>query len=290
MEVLVSSASQEAAADEGPRQGDLQYGRGWLRSLALHSDLVILGDLADVQITEMWISVRTSTMPQLRLGNAVLLPRPPEVEDVPRWIERLEHEVGKTSARYGRIAWEGGRPPEDVYRAFRDAGFEPYDSLGMRTSVLHSRVGASAAGVRLVSSNEEWTELLDFQTQISHISTSEDRDFLATRLNHYQSSTESGRGAWFASYSDGRVAGTCGVALGHGIARLQGLETSTQHRRTGVALSLVEAACEWAMQQRDVHQLVAVVDPDYHARRLFQSVGFQPHDLACAVVPVGTLL
>nr|WP_232107765.1 GNAT family N-acetyltransferase [Streptomyces gossypiisoli] len=160
----------------------------------------------------------------------------------------------------------------------------------MRTSLLHPRVGASAAAVRLVSSDEEWTELLGFQTQISHISTSEDRDFLSVRLNHYQSSSESGRGAWFTAYSDGRIAGACGVALGHGIARLQGLETSTQHRRTGVALSLVEAACDWSMQQRDVHQLVAVVDPDYHARRLFQSVGFQPHDLACAVVPVGSLV
>lgn len=261
---------------------------GWLKSLALQTDLLILGNAAQVDVTDACISIRTPSLPQLRIGNAILFPKPPCPEDVAAWIRHLELEVGESAVKYGRIAWEGGQPTEDVYHAFKSAGFEPYDSLSMQATALQARPGAAVLPTRAARSDTEWGDLLDFHIQANRVASPSDREFLAARLDLYRSESEAGNGAWFTAHADGRVVGCCGIALGDGLARLQGLETSTRHRRAGLGLSLVNAASEWAFQHDGTRHLVSVVDPDYHARRLFESVGFQPQDLACGVVPIAS--
>ncbi|MEH0441499.1 GNAT family N-acetyltransferase [Streptomyces scabiei] len=258
---------------------------GWLKSLALYSDLLILGSAAEVDVTDGYISIRTPSLPQLRIGNAILFPKPPSREDVATWIRRLELKVGESAARYGRIAWEGGQPREDVYRAFKSAGFEPYDSLSMQTAVVQARPSPTTVSTKAVRADAEWRDLLDFHVEANQVATPSDHEFLAARLDLYRTESEAGTGAWFTAHVDGRVVGCCGIALGDGLARLQGLETSTSHRRGGIGISLVKVASEWALQRDGTNHLVSVVDPDYHARRLFESVGFQTHDLACGVVP-----
>ncbi|WP_189449053.1 GNAT family N-acetyltransferase [Streptomyces abikoensis] len=262
---------------------------GWLKSLTLSSDLLILGNAADVTVTEEWISICTRSLPQLRIGNAIVSPKPPTLEDVPAWIRNLEQEVGQSAARYGRIVWEGGPAEEDVYRAFKDASFEPYDSLSMKADSLKVRPGATGVPMQAVQSDAEWRELLDFQIRANQVTRSSDRDFLAARLDLYRTESKAGNGAWFTAHADGCVVGCCGIALGNGLARLQGLEVATSHRGNGVGISLVSVASEWALRHGGTRHLVSVVDPDYHARRLFESVGFRPHDLVCGVVPVDSL-
>ncbi|MFJ8015048.1 GNAT family N-acetyltransferase [Streptomyces sp. NPDC096339] len=263
---------------------------GWLTSLALQTDLLILGSAAQTDVTDACISVRTPSLPQLRIGNAVLFPQPPGPEDVTTWIRRLELEVGESAAKYGRIAWEGGPPTKDVYQDFKSAGFEPYDSLSMQATALRARPGGAILPVRAARSDSEWGDLLDFHLQANQVVSPGDREFLAARLDLYRSESEAGNGAWFTAYADGRVVGCCGIALGDDLARLQGLETSTGYRRAGLGLSLVKAASEWAYRHAGTRRLVSVVDPGYHARRLFESVGFQDQDLACGVVPIASFV
>jgi RimJ/RimL family protein N-acetyltransferase len=263
---------------------------GWLRSLALLSDLVVLGTAATVKVTDSWLSVRTPDMPTLRLGNAVLFPRPPTVTDVPSWPELLQTEVGPGAAAHGRLAWEGGQPERATYQAFADIGYEPYDSLSMVTTTLNTRSGSSNVSIRLIRDTADWVDLLAFQDPSRQAPGGARSGLAAKRIGLYQTRAKQGTGAWFAGYRDGSVVGCCGVMIGHRIARFQGLKTSPEYRRSGIGVSLVRAASEWALSVDGVKQLVAVVDPDYHALRLFQSIGFEPHDLACGVVPAGTVM
>ena len=262
---------------------------GWLRSLALRSDLVVLGTAAKVKVADSWIAVRTPEMPTLRLGNAVLFPHPPTATDIPSWLELLRAEVGITAAVHGRLAWEGGRPEREVYRAFDEAGFEAYDSLSMVAAALNARSGASDVSVKPIRDTPGWADLLAFQDPSSHALGTARNEMAAKRIGLYRTRVAQETGAWFAGYRDGNLIGCCGVLVGHGIARLQGLKTAAEHRRSGIGVSLVRAASEWALRVSGVKQLVAVVDPYYHAMRLFQSVGFEPHDLACGTVPAGTV-
>ncbi|WP_431781239.1 GNAT family N-acetyltransferase [Streptomyces chumphonensis] len=274
-----------ASTGDGRRGIDRAWGR--LTSLALRSDLLIVGAAAEIEVTEACVCVRTPSLPRLRVGNAVVFPHPPEVSDVVRWITCMERRLGPETARFGRIAWEGGPAPGDVHAAFAQAGFTRYDSLSMTTAALGRRPTAppTAFHVRPVVSDTDWEGLLAFHVEANPVVCADDRAFLAARLGRYRADAEAGRGAWFAAYADGHVVGCCGVALGMGLGRLQGLETSTRLRRAGVGLALVDAAGAWALRQEGTNRLVSVVDPGYHARRLFASAGFAPHDLLSGVVP-----
>ncbi|WP_078870889.1 GNAT family N-acetyltransferase [Streptomyces caatingaensis] len=271
-------------ADEGSSGVQIHQRLGWLKSLTLQSDLLILGNSADVTVTDEWISVSTPALPRLRIGNAIVFPTPPSLEDVPAWTRRLELAVGQSAARYGRIVWEGGPAEANAYRAFKDAGFEPYDSLSMIATSLMEGAGATGTPTEVVQSDAQWQELLDFHLRVNRVTGSLDREFLAARLDLYRVESKAGNGAWFTAHADGCVVGCCGIALGHGFARLQGLEVMASHRRVGVGLALVSFASQWALQHDGVRRLVSVVDPDYHARRLFESVGFQAYDLLCGAV------
>ena len=61
---------------------------------------------------------------------------------------------------------------------------------------------------------------------------------------------------------------------GEGVARYQSVETHPDARSRGLAGTLVHTAGEWAREHLGTRTLVIVADPDYHAQRLYESVGF----------------
>ncbi|WP_374205917.1 GNAT family N-acetyltransferase [Crossiella sp. S99.2] len=157
------------------------------------------------------------------------------------------------------------------------------------TDAVVARPGSASASVRAVHGENDWADLLNFQRRLSDALGVEDEGFVTQRLELLRRRAHQGCAAWFTSHQDGQVIGSCGVLLGHGVARLQQLETTQEHRRAGVATSLVIAAAQWAFAQTNVARLVAVADPKYHAASLFRTLGFRDHDLACGVAPAGTV-
>ncbi len=260
---------------------------GWLTSLALRSDLIVLGSAAEINVTDARIVIRTPSIPTFRLGNAALFPRPPERADVTKWVGILTTDVGWPPAVNGRIAWEGERPSGETYEAFRALGLAQYDSLSMVAAEIRSSLGPAGVTVRQVAGAVGWADLLRFQGRSVDPRDVSGRQFLVQRLDLYRRRAAEGDAAWFAAYRDGGLVGCCGVVLGEQFGRLQGLETAAEHRRVGAGRALVLAAGRWALDRG--RQVVAVADPEYHAARLFESAGFKPHDLACGLVPARSM-
>ncbi|MGY4969573.1 GNAT family N-acetyltransferase [Streptomyces nigrescens] len=194
------------------------------------------------------------------------------------------------AAKFGRIAWQGGAPSHDVYEAFKQMGFEPYDSLSMQATARLAQKRSADVVTKPVSSDADWDSLLDFHLHTNPVRSKDDEAFLRARLHLYRTQAEKGKAAWFTARHHDQVIGCCGVAVGDQTARLQGLEASTTHRRNGVGRQLVNTASRWALTAANARRIVAVVDPGYHARRLFETVGFEPHGLACGVVATASYL
>ncbi|MHA0044500.1 GNAT family N-acetyltransferase [Deinococcus sp. PEB2-67] len=64
---------------------------------------------------------------------------------------------------------------------------------------------------------------------------------------------------------------------------LQSVETHPDARSRGLAGTLVHHAGEWAREHLGARTLVIVADPEYHAQRLYQSVGFTPTEVQIAL-------
>ena len=62
---------------------------------------------------------------------------------------------------------------------------------------------------------------------------------------------------------------------GHGVGRFQHVVTHPAYRRRGICGTLVYEIGSLALTRDDVDYLVMHADPDYHAARIYRSLGFQ---------------
>ena len=94
-----------------------------------------------------------------------------------------------------------------------------------------------------------------------------------------------GHGAVLGAFDDrGDMLSGLGIfGAGDGVARYQSVETHPDARSRGLAGTLVHRAGEWARGQLGTRTLVIVADPDYHAQRLYESVGFTPTEVQIAL-------
>ena len=87
--------------------------------------------------------------------------------------------------------------------------------------------------------------------------------------------TESGAGAWWGGFVDGRLVASLGIfAASEGLAQFQAVKTHTEFRNQGLAGALVVAASRYAAAKLGARQLVMAADPSYSAIRVYRAVGF----------------
>ena len=104
----------------------------------------------------------------------------------------------------------------------------------------------------------------------------DEQEFDARKLAARRQLTETGRAAWFGAFAAGRLVAQLGlVPAGNGLARYQDVETHPEFRRQGLAGTLVWQAGGYGLAERGAARLVIVADPDYHAFRLYESLGFR---------------
>lgn len=95
-------------------------------------------------------------------------------------------------------------------------------------------------------------------------------------LKRYRNMMNAGLGAWFGAFLNGRPVADLGIFTDGDVGRYQSVGTHPDYRRRGLCGTLVYHAAQHAFQQWGVTTLVMVADPDYHAARIYESVGFRP--------------
>jgi GNAT superfamily N-acetyltransferase len=129
----------------------------------------------------------------------------------------------------------------------------------------------ATATYRRLATDDDFAQAVALQ-QASEPDT--DAGFTARRLAAYRRLQEAGRGAWFGAFVDGRMRSGLGVFTdGRGVARYQTVDTHPDFRGRGLAGTLVHRAGAEALTWPGVDRLVIAADPEYHAIRVYRSVG-----------------
>jgi ribosomal protein S18 acetylase RimI-like enzyme len=95
---------------------------------------------------------------------------------------------------------------------------------------------------------------------------------------------DQGLGNWYGAYIDDILVGDLGLFRDGTIARFQDVGTEVEFRRRGICGTLVYEVSKRALESDDIETLVMVADENYHAARIYESVGFVPterHASAC---------
>lgn len=99
--------------------------------------------------------------------------------------------------------------------------------------------------------------------------------FKTEQMKQYRKMSEDGLGNWFGAYLGEKLVGDLGIFYENDIGRYQNVGTHPEYRKKGICGTLVYEAGNIAFRDYDVNYLVIEADPEYHAARIYESVGFK---------------
>jgi ribosomal protein S18 acetylase RimI-like enzyme len=170
----------------------------------------------------------------------------------------------------------GGLTPE-ARAAYESAGLEVDESVVLVAERLVQPLASIAAvTVRPLVSDADWEQ----RAELAHAMSPETprEQFLTyqrARDAHERRLVAEGAGQRFGAFLDDALVSTGGVFRTEpGIARFQSIETHPDHRRQGVAATLVHAAGRYALDEVGVDRLVIVAEEGGPAVGIYRRLGF----------------
>jgi ribosomal protein S18 acetylase RimI-like enzyme len=247
-----------------------------LRSLAFRTDVGLL-QLGGSTIEDRGdhLVVRTPHNPAFWWGNFLLLDQAPTSEEAGRWVEHFTTEF--PDARHLAFGVDQTDGTAADLAGFAGLGLDVDVSTVMTATSVHPPPRPNnEAEYRRLSSDDDWAQVL--RVRIVANATDEDPvddTFESRRVRTDRSSSETGKGAWFGAFLDGRLVSQMGLAVaGPGLARFRLVETDPAYRNRGLAGTLVHHVSEYGFGELGANTLVMVAEPDYVAIRIYRSVGF----------------
>lgn len=229
--------------------------------------------------------VRTPDNPTFWWGNFLLLHAPPAPGSLGHWLARFrEAHPTAEHVTFGldTVGGEAGAAGE-----FEAAGLRLTRDTVLTAPATTAPDRPLPGGVTLrpLETGADWDAALALRVAVNAadpdpLEEGGYRTFSAGRLAGLRRAQEAGHGACLGAFAGGRMLAGLGVYdAGGGVTRYQNVETHPAQRSRGLAGHLVHFAGEWARHHLGARTLVIVADPDYHAQRLYERVGFRPTEL-----------
>jgi RimJ/RimL family protein N-acetyltransferase len=261
-----------------------------MTSLRLRTELMFWERTGRVVDRGEYLVVETPSNPTFYFGNMLVFRRPPSEGDFERWTETFGREFAHNPAvRHMNFEWEveGGATGE--IEPFLEAGFRRELSVALVARGVHPPLRPNPdVEVRPLASAAEWEAALENQILCRSPQWSLEgyTPFIRERMGRYRALADEGLGAWYGAFLGGRLVGDLGLYREREVARFQHVGTHPDFRRRGVCGTLVYEVSRRALAEPGLEALVMVADEEYHAARIYESVGFEPAERAVAVYRV----
>lgn len=249
-----------------------------LTSLSLLTNMIFARNESEVIARESYIVVKTLSNPTFHWGNYLIFKRAPRDGDIVNWMNIFQREFShyKTFDHYV-FAWDEASEPESVEYLTYDFSLEK--SVSLKTSSVHPpRYLNNEVEVRLLSSKEDWEAAMELQVlcRDEKFRYEEYKEFKTKQDQAYLKLIEQKRGGRFGAFLAGKIVADLGIYFEDGVARYQSVVTHPDYRGRGICGTLVYESGKYALNNWPVKVMCMEADPDYHAARIYESVGFTP--------------
>lgn len=247
-----------------------------IRSLGFRTDLRLLQMTgSEIEDRGTHLVIRTPTNPTYFWGNFLLLKSLPHLGGEREVVGAFHTEF--PLAEHVAIGIDGTEDQSDALEPFVDAGLELECGVVLTASELvEPPAPLEGIVVRPLESDDDWEQ----RARLSHrlyAQTSEATfmEFARARNDQERGLVARGIGTRCGAFADDELVSTAAVFITHaGVARFQTVETHTDHRRQGLAATVVHAAGRHAVGQLRVQRLVIAADHDGDAIRIYRRLGF----------------
>ena len=252
-----------------------------LQSLGYRTDLFLIqGQGGEVVDRGDYLLVRTPSNPDYFWGNFLVYENPPEKEDASKWCECFRNEFSSDPrVRHMAFGWDAPDGNEGQVEAFLAQNFSLERSVVMTaTSVIMPSDCSHAFEVRELVTDSDWQQATENQVRVGAqgFPLDEYRRFKNAQMKQYRNMAALGRGAWFGAFNEKALIADLGIYHDGEVGRFQSVVTHPDFRRKGACTQLVYGASKHALHSMSLARLVMVADPDYHAARIYERLGFRP--------------
>ncbi|NPC95200.1 GNAT family N-acetyltransferase [Nocardioides sp. zg-DK7169] len=249
-------------------------------SCAWRTDLALLiASGSTVEHLDTHVVVRTPANPTFRWGNFVLLRRAPTRAELPRWAEIFD--AAFPDAGHRAFGIDDPEADSHALTPLARAGYQVETCTVLTADEVHEpRHGNATAVLRRLEGDADWAARVELAIACSDPQEGPGfAEFAVRRAAAERRLADGGHGDWFGAFDGEQMLSGLGIfRTGDGLARFQSVETHPEHRRRGLAGSLVHHAGRHAFDNLGAHTLVIVADPDYPAIRIYRHVGFRPSE------------
>ena len=223
--------------------------------------------------------IRTPTNPGYYWGNFLLFAHPPQTGDLERWQGLFAREIGRPPAvNHVVFGWDSPEGTQGEIAPFLDAGFRFAEHLIMAAQAVHPpRKWNDAVAIRPIRGDQEWEQALDISLRCfpGEEHGESYAPFMRREMARFRRMSEAGRGHWFGAFLDDRMVAGLGLYFEDGVGSFEQVGTHPDFQRQGICSTMVFRAAEYAFQHMGIHTLALAADEDYHAVKIYESVGFK---------------
>lgn len=249
-----------------------------LQSLGLKTEMIFHRFDGFVLDRGDYVVVRTPSIPGFYFGNLLLFFHAPKQGSMAEWVELFRKEFADIPAvKHTTFLWYS--PAEGIgdISEFQAAGYQVDFSVVLTASSVHAPKKINTeVEIRPISTDAEWNQVIENQilSKASDFRDAEYRLFKQKQMARYRAMAEQGLGLWFGAYLGDRLVGDLGIYHDGTLGRFQSVETHPDFHRRGICGALVFHTAQYALREWGLKKLVMIADENYHAAKIYESVGF----------------
>lgn len=251
-----------------------------ITSLSRKTDLIFAKFSGSVANKTNYTLVQTPSNPGFHWGNYIVFDSPPKAGDFLKWKSIFEEEFSYyKKINHMVFTWESIPASAGEYQEFIDQGFE-FDEgvvLSAKKLVYPSKYN-KAIKVKKITTDQEWEDTVHIQVLCADpkFANAGYENFKRKQMVEYREMSEKGMGHWFGAYIGDQIVADLGIFFEDELARYQNVGTHPDFRRQGICQTLVYETAQIALKEYGVSTLVMEADVNYHAAKIYESVGFKP--------------
>ena len=250
-----------------------------VKSLGYRTDLIFPAFDAEILDRGDYLVVRTPNNPNFYWGNFLLFPGPPSAQDLQRWPQLFFRELGgPPKTKHQTFGWDTTEGEVGAAEQFETKGFKVLRSVVLATDLVHPPPRpAASVQVRALNTDSEWEQALDNQVRNREAEFEEApyRIFRKKEAMRYRAMVDAGLGNWYGAFKGERLVADMGIFHDGELGRYQSVTTDAEHRRQGIAGTMVYEGGRQALEEHSLSRLVMIADEGSSPQRIYESVGFQ---------------
>jgi len=252
------------------------------KSLGYQTDLIFPKFDGKILDRGDYLVILTPDNPRFHWGNFLLFKSPPKREDFQLWKNIFHREIAShLDVHHIAFGWDTVKGEAGDAEAFVDAGFKVFKSVVLSTNKVRAPTNFNTdVVIRPLCGDSEWQQAIN--NQIACREPDHDIEsytqFKIDQMLRYRKMTKAGVGHWFGAFLGDKMVADLGIFQVDNRARFQSVVTHPDYRRLGICGTLVYKSSRYAFEKMNVKTLVMIADEEYHAARIYESVGFVPKE------------